>query len=300
MAKTFNRKFAKHIARVWILLVGAYFLWEAANYRGIYGWLAEAQIEYFGGYVPLLNYAFLVFLGWVPIWIIRRLSKTEDKAEVKAELSQYDLFSQAITDANRMRLFLIGAALAACGGLVMTLVFALYLVPSDQGSAQSFAASELETATIRLGPTRLVGGELGPVVTFGQDWLFDERVTVYAPYQLAGPEQKPRVIFIRLSAGSDDELKQLRDRPAWTGVLVEEGVPGTVQSFYQSLGVAIATPYYTLYPDINSVRATYWVQAGQLALLSLLLLLVGWWQTRRVNRLREDRDFINPAAEIVA
>lgn len=296
MAKTFSRKFAKHIPCVWILLVGAYFLWEAANYRGIYGWLAETQIEYFGGYMPLLNYAFLVFLGWIPIWIVRRLSKTEDKVE----LSQYDLFSQAITDANRMRVLSIGAALAACGGLVITLVFALYLVPSDQGLTQSFAASELETATIRVGPTRLVGGELGPVVTFGQDWLFDERLTVYAPYQLAGPEQKPRVIFIRLLAGSDDELKQLRDRPAWTGVLIEEGVPGTVQSFYKSLGVATATPYYTLYPDINSIRATYWVQAGQLALLSVLLLLVGWWQTRWVNRLREDRDFINPGAEIVA
>lgn len=292
MAKSSNRAFARQIPRIWILLVGAYFLWEASNYRGLYGWLAETQIAYFGGYVPLLNYAFLVFLGWVPIWIFRRISKSREKDEP----SPYDLFGRAIADANRVRLFALGAALAAFGGFAMTLIFALALVPSDQGPVQSIAASELDTATIRVGPTRLVGGELGPAVSFGQNWLFDDKRTVYAPYQVSGSEQKARVVFIRLTVSNEEEGRLIRDRPAWTGVLVEEGVPGTVQSFYRSLGVATATPYFTLYPDINAVRATYWVQAGQLALLFVLLLLVGYWQTRRLKRLRDDRDQIAPSA----
>lgn len=286
MAKSPNRSFARQIPRVWMLLVGSYFLWEAANYRGFYGWLAEKQIAMFGGYVPLLNYAFLVFLGWIPIWLIRRLLKSKNEKEPSIE----DLFNLAIAGANRVRLFAFGAALAAFGGFAVTLVFALLLVPSDQGPVQSIAASELDTATIRVGPTRLVGGELGPAVSFGQDWLLDDKRTVYAPYQVAGSDLKPRTVFIRLTVSKDTKAEQIQNRPVWNGVLVEEGVPGTVQSFYRSLGVSTATPYFTLYPDIKAIRATYWVQAGQLALLVVLLLLVGYWQTRRVKKLRNDRD----------
>jgi hypothetical protein len=275
----------KYAARIWIMLVAAYFLWEAASYRRFYAWLAELQIAWFGGYVPLLTYMLLLFLGWLPIWVIRAILRARSKKEA-AGLSAFD---QAVARAKRLRALILGGALATFAAFLATLGLAYLLVPADDGPVQILAASEFETATIAEGPTRIIGGELGTIVTFGQNWWLNQNRAVYAPYHPPASEAKLTTVFVRLSVGRDDDLTKLQTRPAWRGILVENGVPGTVRAVYRSVGVQAADRYFTLYPDVQSIRATYWVQAAQLALLFLLLLLVGWWQSRRVKRLEEYR-----------
>lgn len=281
---TANKKsLGRQLARVWIALVGAYFLWEAANYRRFYAWLAEWQIANFGGYVPLLNFIALLFIGWLPIWVIRKIVRARNKNEQSAQ-AKYD---RLLVDANRLRVFLLGGAIAALGGLLATLALAFILVPRADGPVQSLAASEFGTTTIAEGPTRVVGGELGTIISFGQDWQFSENRNIYAPYRSTSMDKEPNIVFIKLSVGKSENLTRLRSRPAWSGILVRGGMPGTIRSLFGSVGVKIANPHFTLYPDLASIRSTYWVQAGQLALLVLLLLFLGWRQSKRVAKLRE-------------
>ena len=75
----------KLAARGWIALCGLYFLWEATQYRGFFGRLAELQIKYFGTYAPLLTYLFLFCLTVLPAWLVLRILRKREREAQKAE-----------------------------------------------------------------------------------------------------------------------------------------------------------------------------------------------------------------------
>ena len=270
-------------AQAWLGLAGLYFLWEAMNYRGIYGRLAELQIQYFGAYAPLLTFLFLLGFAALPAWLVLRfLRRREQEGQSISEA-----LTLQIKRGKRLRTILYGFAAATTVVLVGFVAFILFLLPSPQGNAQTIAASDIRTIAVKEGPARLVGGELGTIVFFGQDWFIGDDRMAFAPYRAAGEGRLVRV-FVQLEAKNKTQLANITQSPAWSGILVEGGLPGTARVLFNSLGFGISEPYYTLYRDEYSMKIRYWLQAIQWTILAAFLVLFGRMQTRRVKKLEEE------------
>lgn len=279
--------FLRPAAQVWLVFFGLYFLWEAMNYRGLFGRLAELQIHYFGAYAPLLTYLFLFGLAALPAWLILRLLRRREQGEQTPAES----FALEIKRAKRLRAILYSFAAATAVVVAGFAIFVLFMLPRPEGEAQTLAASDFSAVAVKEGPTRLVGGEIGTIVFFGQDWFISDDRMAFAPYRAAGDGRLARV-FVQLEARDKTELARLAQRPAWSGVLVEGGLPGTARALFNSLGVGISDPYYTLYRDEYSMRIRYWLQTVQWAILTVFLLIFGRMQTRRIKKLEEERQVL--------
>lgn len=274
----------KLAAQGWLALFGLYFLWEAMNYRGFFGRLAELQIHYFGAYAPLLTFLFLFGLAALPAWLVLRFLRRREQEEQ----SLTEALSLQIKRTKRLRTILYSFAAATSVVVAGFIVFILFMLPSPQGNAQTIAASDVGTVAVTEGPARLVGGELGTIVFFGQDWFIGDDRMAFAPYRAAGEGRLARV-FVQLEAKNRTQLASITQRPAWSGVLVEGGLPGTARVLFNSLGVGISDPYYTLYRDEYSLKIRYWLQAVQWAILVAFLAFFGRMQTRRVKKLEDER-----------
>ncbi len=275
----------KLAARGWIAICGLYFLWEATQYRGFFGRLAELQIKYFGSYAPLLTFLFLFCLTALPAWLVLRILRKREREAQQAEPA----VTVQIRRAKRLRTILYGFAGVTAIVAMTFVIFALFMLPGSRGNAQTIAASDVGTVAIGEGPTRLVGGEIGTIVLFGQDWFLGDNRMAFAPYRAAGKDGALARLFVQLDASNRTRLAQMGQRPAWSGILVEGGLPGTARVLFNSIGVGISKPYYTLYRDEFSLKIRYWTQSIQWALLTAFLLIFGRLQTRRIEKLEKNR-----------
>lgn len=275
----------KRLVSVWTALCAAYFMWEALGYRGLFGRLAELQIAKFGSYAPLLTYLVLVGVAVVPalfvLWFLTR--KTSDDAEPDNNLTDQ------IGQAKRIR-----AVLTVVGATVLTValgfaVFAAWFLPGQAGALQTIAISDVETGEITEGPARLVGGELGTIVYFGQDWFIGEERMAFAPYRLAGGGNGLARVFVELDAQSPEKLKELGQRPAWSGIIVEGALPGTARALFNQIGVGVEAQHYTLYRTEYDLKIRYWLQAIQWAMLAVFIGLLVMLQSRKIRRLEKDQ-----------
>ena len=272
-------------AQAWLAIAGLYFLWEAMNYRGFFGRLAELQIHYFGAYAPLLTFLFLFGLAALPAWLLLRILRRREQQEQ----SPSEMLSLQIKRGKRLRTILYSFAAATTVVVAAFIVFVLFMLPSPQGNVQTIAASDVGTITVQEGPARMVGGEIGTIVFFGQDWFIGDDRMAFAPYRAAGKDGRLARVFVQLEAKSKTQLASITQRPAWSGILVEGGLPGTARVLFNSLGVGISDPYYTLYRDESSLKIRYWLQAIQWTILAVFLLIFARMQTRRVKKLEEER-----------
>ena len=274
----------KLACRGWMLLCGLYFIWEAATYRGLFGRLAELQIHYFGAYAPLLTFLFLFFLFALPAWILLRILRKREKKEESPE----ETVESQIKRARNLRRIIYSFAIATSIVVVGFILYTLFVLPGPRGEMRTIAASDAGTIAISEGPARLVGGELGTIVYFGQDWFLDDDRMAFAPYRVAGGKDGARaLLFVQLDASNKDRLARVTQRPSWSGILVEGGLPGTARALFNGIGVGIGEPYYTLYRDEYSLKIRFWLQAIQWTILSLFLLIFGRLQTRRIKKLEE-------------
>jgi membrane protein implicated in regulation of membrane protease activity len=272
-------------AQAWLAIAGLHFLWEAMNYRGFFGRLAELQIHYFGAYAPLLTFLFLFGLAALPAWLLLRILRRREQQEQ----SPSEMLSLQIKRGKRLRTILYSFAAATTVVVAAFIVFVLFMLPSPQGNVQTIAASDVGTIAVKEGPARMVGGEIGTIVFFGQDWFIGDDRMAFAPYRAAGKDGRLARVFVQLEAKSKTQLASITQRPAWSGILVEGGLPGTARVLFNSLGVGISDPYYTLYRDEYSLKIRYWLQAIQWTILAVFLLIFARMQTRRVKKLEEER-----------
>jgi hypothetical protein len=269
------------VAQVWTLICGLYFLWEALAYRGVFARLAEIQIGRFGSYVPLLTYLFLFTLAVVPVWIVawffaRRHEKDLDFA---------DLLKLRLSQARKLRLLLVGLAAASLSVAIGFAVYAFWLLPGQNGELRTVAASEFGAVPITEGPTRIVGGELGSVIFFGQDWFIGDDRMAFAPYRPVADNKGPARVFVQLKAAGKKDRETIVQRPAWSGIIVEGGLPGTVRVLFNYIGIRISEPYYTLYANEYALKIRFLLQAVQWTFLTLFLAVLVLIQTGTVRKL---------------
>ena len=271
--------------QAWTLICGMYFLWEAISYRGLFGRLAELQIARFGSYVPLLTFLALFVLAVVPAWIIvwffaRRHEK---------ELDIGELIGLRVTQARKLRLLLVALATASFSVALGFTVYALWFLPDQDGELRTIAASEFGAVPVQEGPTRMVGGELGTVIFFGQDWPIGDDRMAFSPYRPVASTTGPARVFVQLETTGKKDRKSIVQRPAWSGIMVEGGLPGTVRVLFNYVGVGIADPYYTLYQNEHALKIRFWLQAIQWALLTLFLSLLIVLQRRTIKNLERQK-----------
>lgn len=280
-----SHRILKRLVSVWTALCATYFMWEALTYRGLFARLAEFQIAKFGAYAPLLTYLALVAILVVPaliiLWFVTRSTSNDADPESERVLR--------IGQAQRIR-----AVLAVVGVTVLAVglgfaVFAGWFLPSQSGKLQTIAISDVGTVEITEGPARLVGGELGTIVYFGQDWFIGEERMAFAPYRPSGGSDGLARVFVELDAQNRAELKAIAQRPAWSGIIVEGALPGTARALFSYIGVGVATPHYTLYRTEYDLKVRYWLQAVQWAMLAGFIGLLVLLQSRKIRRLEKDQ-----------
>jgi hypothetical protein len=280
-----SHRILKRLVSVWTALFATYFMWEALTYRGLFARLAEFQIAKFGAYAPLLTYLVLVAILVVPaliiLWFVTRSTSNDADPDSERVLR--------IGQARRIR-----AVLAVVGVTVLAValgfaVFAGWFLPGQSGKLQTIAISDVGTVEITEGPARLVGGELGTIVYFGQDWFIGEERMAFAPYRPSGGSDGLARVFVELDAKNRAELKAMAQRPAWSGIIVEGALPGTARALFSYIGVGVATPHYTLYRTEYDLKVRYWLQAVQWAMLAGFIGLLVLLQSRKIRRLEKDQ-----------
>lgn len=268
-------------ARVWAVLCGLYFLWEGFTYNGLFGRLAEFQINRFGAYAPLLTYLFLFCLLVVPVWLIVRLFAR--RGEKKLEMAE--LFALRISQARQLRIVLVALGLTSLAVTIGIVTYATMILPNQSGKLQTIAVSELGTVAFDEGPARLVGGELGTIIFFGQDWFIGDDRTAFSPYRAVSATSGPAQVFVQLKVTGEKDAEAIVQRPAWTGLIVEGGLPGPARVLFNSIGVGIPTPHYTLYENEYSLKIRYWLQSIQWLILAAFFGIMVALQTRTIRRL---------------
>lgn len=288
MQSKLPRRLIKVFPPAWAVACGLYFLWEALSYRGIFSRLAEFQIVRFGHYVPLLTYLFLLCFCTIPVLVIARFLLKD----AHAEMPLADIVALRLTQARRLRRLLIASsatALCVAGGF---LAYAFFALPDQKGELQTITASEIGNLAVREGPVRLVGGELGTIIFFGQDWLIGDDRMAFSPYRPTTGSDGLARIFVQLEATKKSDAERIVQRPSWSGLIVEGGLPGPVRVLFNYLGVGISTPYYTLYQTEYALKIRYWLQAIQWAILSAFLAILVAFQKRAIARIKDLRDHL--------
>lgn len=286
MASPKSHRMLKRIISAWTALAATYFMWEALSYRGLFSRLAEFQIAKFGAYAPLLTFLVLVAVAVVPalllLWFV-----TRGQTNITGQI---DEVAVRIGQARRIRavLTVVGATVLAVA--VGFAAYAIWFLPSQSGNLQTIAISDVGTITINEGPARLVGGELGTIIFFGQDWYIGKDRMAFAPYRPSAAGDGLARVFVELEAEDRDKLKDIGQRPAWSGIIVEGGLPGTARTLFSSIGVGVAEPHYTLYRTEYDLKIRYWLQAIQWAMLAAFIGLIVLFQVRKIRRLEQDRD----------
>lgn len=281
-----SHRWLRLIAQVWTILCGLYFLWEAVSYRGLFARLAEWQIARFGTYVPLLTYLLLLGLAVVPVWIIIRFLMRRAEEDLDAEA----VLELRIAQARRLRLLLVGLGVTSLSIAAGFVVFAVWMLPGQSGQLQTISSAEFGTISISEGPARIVGGELGTVIYFGQDWFIGDDRMAFSPYRPSTPGKGAAQVFVQLEATSKNELERIVQRPSWSGILVEGGLPGPVRVLFNDIGIGIAAQHYTLYQNEYALKIRYWLQAVQWALLTVFMVLLVALQSRAIRKLEKQRN----------
>jgi hypothetical protein len=280
--QTKRRKW-RRIGWAWVAAVCTYFLWETIGYRGLYGLFAEWQIRNYGGYVPMLTFGAWALLFALPgLIVVRRARETRDES-----LSTLADFTLGERFGKRFMQLLFGAAAGLLLAATATVFWAYFYLPKMEGAPQTITVGDTTPRTIIEGPARLVGGITGRPALFGQFWFIGQRYVAYAPYYGSGSRATNAEFFVQLDYLNRRILFSDLGAPVWNGILVNEGLPGTMRELYGYLGYKPRGTYYTLYQSEAAMRHRYLVHAFQMFIGALLPLALALFQRRKLRKRRE-------------
>lgn len=267
----------------WLVLVTAYSVWTLINYAGLFRWLAELQLDRFGGYSEKWTAILPGMLLAAPaLWFIRRRGALSTAAQAQP--------AQATRIRRTGRIMgIIGAVAAIVGAAAF-----LYSQRLPDGSEKP---GPVDIATLGAAPVPsgrvVVRGEVDPrastVVT--DSGRMTSYRTFYVGFRPEGGSAKdaPLRLFIERHAGSgSDPPTNQYFLPEQTGYLVENGLPGAALHDLRGRGIRIASPHYLLRSGGDARREPYYVVVGLGAVFGLLFLLV-WLGVEFQMRIRARR-----------
>jgi hypothetical protein len=275
-----RQKLLTILSWLWVAVVIAYMAWGTFTYSGLYRWLADWQVEQWGGYYQKWTAALPGILLCLPAlaWLGRR-SRMKRAREAASPVAQAQT-------AKRTAWITLAAGLLclAVGGGAWALS---QNVPDGSEPAVPFDAARLGSGLLPTTKVRIRGavdpeGSSGVERTGGAS----ERVTYYAGFRPEGDaKDAPLRLFIERNTPGPEALTSLQAfLPEQTGYLVENGVPDLAMRDLRARGIRVANPHWLLKTGSGSLREPYYVVAavgGMLGLICLLVGLAAFFQARR-------------------
>lgn len=265
---------------LWVAVVIAYMAWGTFTYSGLYRWLAEWQVEQWGGYYQKWTAALPGIAMALPAlaWLGHR-SRMKRAQEATSPVAQ-------ARTAKRTAWITLAAGLLclAVGGGAWALS---QNVPDGSEAATPFDAARLGSGPLPTNKVRIRGtvdpeGSSSVERTGGTS----DRVTYYAGFRPENDAKDvPLRLFIERNTPGPEALTSLQAfLPEQTGYLVENGVPELALRDLRARGIRVADPHWLLRTSNGSLREPYYVVAGVGGMLGLICLLVGliaFFQARR-------------------
>lgn len=264
---------------LWLAALFGYLIWGAFEYRGLYRWLAEWQVDQWGGYYKkwtavlpglILGLPALAYIGHRAR--LRQTAEADDKA------------AQARTMGRSARwTMLIGLLLLLVGGGAFAFSQTLPdgSEPAEPVTAARLAGGQAPTTKVRLRGTDDLAARL-QINRRGAD----ERTIYYAGFRLDGEgKDGPLRLFVARNTPGPEALTTLQAfLPEQTGYLVESGLPDEALAELRARGLAVASPHWVLQTGDLARREPYYIAAALGGFIGLVCLLVGfamWLQARR-------------------
>ncbi|MFS0735478.1 hypothetical protein ABC347_00350 [Sphingomonas sp. 1P06PA] len=274
----------KRLALLWLVVSALFFLWESRRYRGVFAWATEWQIALFGFYKPALTMLLLALIMFLPILIVLLVQRQRERRQ-KVELIDAD---QPPVTAKRYLTLLNVCGLLFTLAAIASALYTLFL-PSASGTPQQISVATVPAGELRQGPARLTGGAAeARTSVFIQNYLIGKRETRYAAVRAGSGNDATVRFFVEVDPVERERGVFGDPSVSRTGILVRNGLPGTIARLYRELGYPVTRPHYVLYQSSMPYRLPYFIGAVQFALAGLLCWLVGLFQTRRVRKLRRE------------
>jgi len=256
---------------LWVVAVFGYLIWGAFEYRGLYRWLAEWQIDQWGGYYKKWTAVLPgLVLGLPALAYIGHRARLHQAAEAN------DKAAQARTIGRTARwTMLIGVLLLVFGGGSFAISQTL---PDGSEPAEALAAAQLTAGRAPVTKVRIRGTDDPEarlrIVRRGAD----ERLVYYAGFHLDGEaKDAPIRLFIERNTPGPEALTTLQAfLPEQTGYLVENGLPREALEDLRSRGITPASPHWVLQTGDLARREPYYIAAALGGFIGLVCLLVGF------------------------
>lgn len=258
---------------IWMAIVVAYMVWGMINEAGLYGWLAEQQIERWGSYQEKLTVTLptLILMG-PAAWYLRRHSLR------RQALAAADQDAGAALRTQRKQagwVALAGVVLMAVAGGVYAVS---QTVPDGSEPPVPFDAATLGTGPVPEGRVQ-VRGTIDPEVSTGVTETTSgslERTTFYVGFRPEGETAKdaPVQLFIERGTGTGPPTASQGFLPEQDGYLFRNGLPGLALRDLQSRGIRVADPHYVLGSGGGvGRRETYYIVASLAGIFGFILLV---------------------------
>ena len=267
----------------WVALVVAYMVWGAINHAGLYGWLADLQLERSGSYRQDLTGLIPGFLLAAPaLWYIRLRSQIALALEEPGPAAE----------ARRIGRVARNVAMA---GILCALVGSGAYWLSQQQPDGSEDPTPIEFAALAAGEiprTKVsIRGVVDPEVTTGveESSRYVDRATLDVGFRPEeGEKDEPLRLFVERYFGDVRDARTAQGFMAeQTGYLIENGLPAPALRDLEQRGIRLATPHYVLRTRSEGRRENYYIVAGLAALGAVACLIVALagslqaWSRRR-------------------
>ena len=256
---------------LWVAVLVGYLAWGAVNYSGLYRWLAELQIEHWGGYYRKWTAVLPgAVLGLPALAYIGHRARQRQRAEASSPAAQ------ARTVKRTGKFLMLAGLLGIAIGIG---AFAISQgLPDGSERAEPLDAARLGSGPAPSTKVRIRGtndpAATAQLVRHG----VDDRVTFYAGFRLEGESKDAPVrLFIERNTPGPEALTTLQAfLPEQTGYLVENGVPDEALAALRTRGIRVANPHWLLQTGDLARREPFYIVAAVGGFVGLVFLLVGF------------------------
>lgn len=267
-------RLARIIGTVWIAAVAGYFASEAWSYSGVFARISEWQFSAFDQSWPMATFLILAGICAIPGLMVLVL------AERRRPVAEGE--DRLVHDAQRVMRILrfIGFGLAIASFLCLV---PIAFLPGKGGPIQEIAARQNRQGAPSEGAARIMGDVLmSRMTTLQQNLVFARRQLRLAPI-LPGPGERVVRYLVQVTPNEIEAARTGNPPLVFSGVLVRQGLPGTLRTLYHDAGIPLADSPLVLYRYSSTLYRPYFVAALQCALMAMIVLLAWFWQRRNLR-----------------
>ena len=275
-----NKRTERFIFSTVFVIVAGLILWQAVDYFGIVGWLAELQFKLLKSYYPPFTFLILLALVCSPFILYRIIARLRsDDKHRSPETRRW----RSVTRATRLMRTLFWLTAACAIAAIVSLVMISDL-PSDTGDVNHVTVGTPSAVSPVLGKTELDGDvNTKETAAFYAHVPTLTNATYFAP--LSAHQGAGSVVhyFVEMQRTSNPKAEFI---PTHVGVLARNALPGEIMAIYHGAGYRVEKPYYVLYATAQSMRMPYYIFAAEFGGAALLFLVFGFLQRWHRNAVR--------------